>query len=174
MVSSVDGFIAKRDNSISWFDATSNYEKGISLGDPEQLLKTIDCYVMGSHTYEHALALSASYGWAYGDIPTIVTTRRALRSERKNIEFYGGDLMALVNDRLKPNFKNVWLVGGASLVKDFLRLQLANEIVVTMLPTLLGDGLLFFDHVQREQALDLKDVIAYKNGMVELWYRIKK
>lgn len=66
------------------------------------------------------------------------------------------------------------MVGGAALAKDFIRLNLADEIRVTVLPILLGDGLLFFDQIGLEQALHLKDVTAYKNGMVELWYEIKK
>jgi len=175
MVSSLDGIIAKRDNSVSWFDTNDFYEKGIELSeeDREKFLKEIDCYIMGAHTYEHALELSKSYGWVYGDIPTIVVTRRDLPVERKNIELYSGDLAKLVNEKLKPNYKNIWLVGGAILSKEFIRLQLAHEIRLSILPIILGDGLLFFDQLGKEQALHLKDTTAYKSGMVELRYEIK-
>src|SRR5258706_6274035 len=174
MVSSLDGFIANKDNSVSWFETSGYYEKGVNEQDAEEFLKTIDCYVMGSRTYEHALELSKSYGWVYGDVPTIVLTHRNLPVDRKNIEFYSGDLNKLVNERLKPRYKNVWLVGGAMLAKDFIRLKLADEIRLSVLPIILGDGTLFFDHLGQEQALHLKDVTAYKNGMVELWYEIRK
>jgi len=174
MVSSLDGIIAKKDNSVSWFETTSNYEKGVSGQDPEEFLKTIDCYIMGSRTYELALELSKSYGWAYGDKPTIVVTSRNLPVDRENIEFYSGDLHKLVNEWLKPNYKNVWLVGGAVLAKDFIRLKLADDIRVSVLPIILGEGTLFFDRVGQEQALNLKDVTAYKNGMVEMWYEVRQ
>jgi dihydrofolate reductase len=174
MVSSVDGIIAKRDNSVSWFETSDNYDKGVIGQDPKEFLKTIDCYVMGSRTYEHALELSKSYGWAYGDKPTIVVTNRNLGTDRQNIEFYSGDLGKLVNERLKPRYQNVWVAGGAVLTKDFIRLRLADEISLSILPIILGDGTLFFDYVGQEQALHLKDVTAYKNGMVELRYEIKK
>jgi dihydrofolate reductase len=174
MVSSLDGIIAKKDNSVSWFETSDNYEKGVSGENPEEFLKTIDCYIMGSRTYEHAMELSKSYGWAYGDTPTIVLTNRNLPIERKNIELYSGDLNKLINERLKPNYKNVWLVGGAVLAKDFIRSKLADEIRVTIIPIILGDGTLFFDQIGQEQTLHLKDVTAYKNGMVELYYEIKK
>ncbi|MEI2696062.1 MAG: dihydrofolate reductase family protein [Saprospiraceae bacterium] len=174
MVSSLDGIIAKRDNSISWFDTSHNYDKGVAGQDPEEFLKTIDCYVMGSRTYEHAIELSKSYGWAYGDKPTIVLTNRNLTTDKPNIEFYSGDLNTLVNKRLKPNYKNVWVAGGAILTKDLIRLKLADEIRVSILPILLGDGLLFFDHLGQEQILQLTDTTAYKNGMVELYYNIIK
>jgi len=174
MVSSLDGIIAKKDNSVSWFETSDNYDKGVSGQDPEEFLKTIDCYVMGSRTYEHALELSKAYGWAYGNTPTIVVTNRNLPVDRENIEFYAGDLNKLVNERLKPNYRNVWIVGGAALAKDFIRLKLADEIRLSIIPIILGEGTLFLDHVGQEQALHLKDVTAYKNGMVELWYEIRK
>lgn len=174
MVSSVDGIIAKKDNSVSWFETSDYYEKGVTEQNAEEFLKTIDCYVMGARTYEHALELSKSYGWAYGDTPTIVVTHRNLPIDRPNIEIYSGDLYKLVDKRLKPNYKNVWLVGGAMLVKEFIRLKLADEIRLSVMPIILGDGTLFFDRIEQEQALHLKDVTAYKSGMVELWYEIKK
>jgi dihydrofolate reductase len=176
MVSSLDGIIAKKDNSVSWFETSDHYEKGVEVTkqDAEEFLKTIDCYVMGSRTYEHALELSKSYGWAYGDVPTIVLTHRKLPVDQRNIEMYSGDLNKLVNERLKPNYRNVWLVGGANLAKDFIRLKLADEIRLSVMPIILGDGTLFFDHIGQEQPLHLKDVTAYKSGMVELWYEIRK
>ena len=174
MVSSLDGIIGKKDNSISWFETSDNYEKGVTEQNAEEFLKTIDCYVMGSRTYEHALELSKSYGWAYGDVPTIVLTHRNLPIDRQNIETYSGDLNKLVNERLKPKYKNVWVVGGAMLAKDFIRLNLADEIRQSIIPIILGDGTPFFDHIGQEQALHLKDVTAYKSGMVELCYEIKK
>ena len=168
MVSSLDGMIAKKDNSISWFETTDHYEKGTTGEDPAEFLKTIDCYLMGAKTYELALELSKSYGWAYGDTPTIVLTHRNLPVERPNIEFYSGDLSRLVIERLKPNYRNVWLVGGAALAKDFINAKLAHEIRLSILPIILGDGLPFFDQLGKEHPLHLKDVTAYKNGMVEL------
>lgn len=176
MVSSLDGVIAKKDNSISWFETSDYYEKGVVVTeqDTEEFLKTIDCYVMGSRTYEHALELSKSYGWAYGDVPTIVLSRRNLPIDRPNIKRYSGDMNKLVSELLKPNYKNVWLVGGPMLVKEFIRLKLADEIRLSIMPIVLGDGTLFFDHIGQEQALHLKDVTAYKSGMVEICYEIIK
>ena len=174
MVSSLDGYIAKKDNSVSWFETTSHYEKGVVGQDPEEFLESIDCYIMGSHTYELAMELSKTYGWAYGDKPTIVVSSRNLTDTRENIEFYSGDLGKLINDKLRPNYKNIWVVGGASLVKQFILLGLADEIRMTILPIILGDGLPFFDAIGQEKQLYLKDVSAYKNGMVELCYEISK
>ena len=176
MISSLDGYIAKKDNSVSWFENADHFEQGVSVSEQEaaEFLKTIDCYVMGSRTYELALELSKSYGWAYGDKPTLVLTHRKLPVDRPNVETYSGELSQLVNERLKPHYNNVWVVGGAALAKDFICLNLADEIRQTILPIILGDGTPFFDHIGQEKALHLKNVTAYKNGLVELCYEINK
>ena len=174
MVSSLDGMIAKNDNSVSWFETPDRYEKGVTGQDPEAFLKAIDCYIMGSRTYEHARELSASYGWAYGDTPTIVLTRRILPVDRPNIEIYPGSLDELVNKRLKPTCKNAWLVGGPTLAKAAIRANLADEIRLTVIPIILGGGKPFFDTIGQERPLHLKDVTAYITGLVELCYEIKK
>jgi dihydrofolate reductase len=172
MVSSLDGFIARRDNDVSWIETPDTYEKGIDLTDEQitTFLEGIDCYVMGSKTYEHALAL----GWPYGNKPVIVLTSRPMMSARVNVKFHAGDIEKLVTEQLKPAYKNIWVVGGTAVAKDFLRARLVDEIIVTVKSMLLGDGLPFFDSIGVEQPLHLKDVTAYKNGMVELWYEVRK
>ena len=81
-VSSLDGFIAARDNSVSWMDSSGDvYERGVP-DDGAEVIESIDCYVVGSRTYEHALQL----GWPYGDTPTFVITSRELPSTRKTVE----------------------------------------------------------------------------------------
>lgn len=174
MVSSLDGFIARKDNSISWFETIDHYEKGVAGENMEAFLRSINCYVMGAGTYEHALELSKSYGWPYGDTPTIVVSHRELPVDKQNIEIYAGDLSRLVHEKLKPKYKNVWLVGGPTLVKEFILLGLADEIRLSILPIMLGDGIPFLADMERECALHLKDVTAYKTGMVELWYELIK
>jgi len=170
MVSSLDGFIAKKDGSVSWMHSKDNYEKGVELTEEyiSEFLKSIDCYVMGSRTYEHAVEL----GWPYGEVPVFVLTGRELKSDKKSVQFISGDLSELVNSQLKNQYKNIWVVGGTMLTKEFLRLGLADEINITIIPILLGDGTLFFDYIGKEISLHLKDVTAFKDGMVEMVYEI--
>lgn len=172
MVASLDGFIARKDNSVSWFETTDHYDKGIDGESPDEFLKTIDCYVMGSRTYEHAVELAKSHGWAYGDKPTIVVTERTLPAYHQHIEFYSGKLDTLVKERLRPKYKNAWVVGGASLTRSFIQAGLVDEIRISILPILLGEGLPFFDQIGRETKLHLKEALPYKSGMVELCYEV--
>ena len=167
VVSSLDGFIARNDNDVSWMENTGVYEAGVSFSAEEiaAFVKTIDCYVLGSRTYEHALEL----GWPYGDTPVVVVTSRNLPAARESVEFYAGDLKALVDEKLAQRFRNIWLVGGAVLCQRFLELGVVDEIRLTIAPVLLGEGLRLFGSMS-EQKWKLKNVVAYKNGFVELSY----
>ncbi len=169
MVSSLDGFIAKKDNTVSWLDSPGGiYEAGVSIS-PEEIvafIQAIDCYVMGSRTYEHALEL----GWPYGDTPVVVVSGREWPQAKKSVEFYSGDLKTLVDAKLAPRYRNIWLVGGAMLCQRFLELGLVHLIRLTIAPVLLGDGLRLFGGALTEERWNLKNVVAYKNGFVELTY----
>src|SRR5688572_10988139 len=113
MVASLDGFIARKDGSVDWLETSDKFEGGETMSAEfvQEFLKTIDCYVMGSRTYETALAFEAKgLVWSYGDKPTFVLTTRTLPKTRPNIDFYSGDLTQLVNDQLRPAFSSIWFV----------------------------------------------------------------
>jgi dihydrofolate reductase len=146
----------------------SVYEAGVSISEEEAatFVKTIDCYGLGSRTYEHALEL----GWPYGDTPTVVVTGREWPPAKKTVEFYSGDLKTLVDVQLAPRYRNIWLVDGAMLCQRFLELGLVDEIRLTIAPVLLGEGLRLFGGSLTDERWNLKNVVAYKNGFVELSY----
>jgi dihydrofolate reductase len=174
MAASLDGFIARRDGSVDWLETSDEFADGITMdqGFVEAFLKTIDCYVMGSRTYETALRFEAQgLGWSYGDKPTFVLTRRDLPT-RESVEFYSGDLAQLVNGRLRTSFRSIWFVGGGAVSGECLRLGLADEVCYSIVPVLIGDGIRFFEKLDKDIALHLAEVKAYKSGMVELRYEV--
>lgn len=177
MAASLDGFIARKDGSVDWLETSSDEFAGGDTMDPEfveAFLKTIDCYVMGSRTYETALRFETKgLGWSYGDKPIIVLTRRELPRIRDTIEFYSGDLAHLVNRRLRPMFRSIWFVGGGVVSGECLRLGLADEVRYSIVPILIGDGIPFFDKLDRDIALQLAEVKAYKSGIVALRYKVR-
>ncbi len=177
MVASLDGFIARKDGSVDWLETADEFADGETM-DPafvEAFLKTIDCYVMGSRTYETALNFEAKgFGWAYGDKPTFVLTHRDLPRTRESVEFYSGDLAQLVNGRLRQTYHSIWFVGGGVLSAECLRLGLADEVRYSIVPIVIGDGIAFFETLDKDVALHLAQVKAYKNGMVELLYEVPR
>ena len=176
MAASLDGFIARKDGRVDWLETSDEFPGGDTMdpGFVEAFLKTIDCYVMGSRTYETALGFEArGLGWSYGDKPTFVLTRRELPRIRDSVEFYSGDLVKFVNGRLRPAFRSIWFVGGAEVSRECLRFGLADEVRYSILPILIGDGIPFFEKLDRDVALHLAEVKAYQSGTVELRYEVR-
>ena len=177
MAASLDGFIARKDRSVDWLETSDEFAEGDTM-DPqfiEAFLKTIDCYVMGSRTYETALNFDAKgFGWAYGDKPVFVLTSRELPRTRETVEFAAGDLAQFVNGRLRPKFRSIWFVGGGMVSGECLRVGLADEVRYSILPVLIGDGIPFFDNLDRDVALHLTEVKAYKTGTVASCYEVRK
>lgn len=177
MVASLDGFIARKDGRVDWLETSDEFADGDVL-DPDfivEFLKTIDCYVMGSRTYETALNFEAKgLGWSYGDTPTFVLTHRNLPKSRDTIEFYSGDLAHLVNERLKPSFRSIWFVGGGAVSGECLRLGLADEVRYSIVPVLIGEGISFFEGLDKDVGLHLVEMKAYKSGMAALRYEVRK
>lgn len=173
MAASLDGFIARKDGGVDWLETSDEFVDGNTMdpGFVEAFLKTIDCYVMGSRTYETALRFKdQGLGWSYGDKPTFVLTSRELPKARETVEFYSGDLARLVNGHLRPTFRTIWFVGGGAVSAECLRLGLVDEIRYSILPILIGDGIPFFQKLDTDIALHLVEVKAYKSGIVELCY----
>jgi dihydrofolate reductase len=176
MAASLDGFIARKDGSVDWLETSDDFEDGETLSPEyvEEFLSTIDCYVMGSRTYETALDFGAKgFGWPYGDKPTFVLTSRELPKPRDTVEFYSGDLRALVNERLRPTFRSIWVVGGGAVSGECLRLGLADEIRYSIMPVVIGDGISFFEGLDKDVELHLLEVKAYKSGMLALRHRVR-
>ena len=176
MAASLDGFIARKDGRVDWLETSDEFVAGDTLepGFVEAFLKTIDCYVMGSRTYETALRFEEQgFGWTYGDKPTFVLTSRDLPRTRESVEFHSGDLTHFVNARLRPRFRSIWFVGGGMVAAECLRLGLADEVRYSILPILIGDGISFFERLERDVPLHLVEVKGYKSGTVELRYEVR-
>lgn len=176
MAASLDGFIARRNGDVSWLETADEFPEGETM-DPafvEAFLKTIDCYVMGSRTYETALKFeSGGFGWAYGDKPVFVLTHRQLPCNRETITLRAGDIAQLV-DELRGRYRSIWFVGGGDVSGECLRRGLADEVRYSIMPVLIGDGVRFFEHLDRDVALHLTEVKSYRSGMVGLCYEVVK
>jgi dihydrofolate reductase len=175
MVASLDGFVARRDGAVDWLETSDSYPAGQTMS-PELIdafLRSIDCYVMGSRTYETALHFEAKgIGWAYGDKPTYVLTSRPLPRPRSSVHFHSGDLAGFVNGTLRARHRSIWVAGGGKVAGDFLRLGLADELRYSVLPVLIGDGIPFFGAIGGDIPFHLAESTAYRNGMVSLRYEV--
>ena len=175
MAASLDGFIARPDGGTDWMETTDTFEGGENLDAAyvENFLKSIDCYVMGSRTYETALAFDAKgLGWAYGDKPVFVLTTRALPKTRDTVELVSGDVAQLI-EMLRARFGSIWVVGGGAVSGEVLRRGMADEVRYSIMPVAIGSGVRFFEGLDRDVALHLMEVKAYTSGIVALRHAVR-
>lgn len=168
IASSLDGFIARRNGDISWLDAyqVEGEDYGYS-----KFLKTIDIIVMGSKTYEQVLNFG---GWPYEGFKTYVMTKRQLKPvDKAKVKFYSGDLDSFVTGIRRESQKSIWLVGGASVAQSFLKHGFIDEMIISIIPVILGDGITLFGRTEKDFQLELLRSGSYNNGIVQLHYKLK-
>lgn len=166
---SLDGYIAREDGSIDWlteYDNNSETDYGYS-----EFYASIGTVLMGRKTYEQVLDFG---DWAYAEKKTYVFTRQKepLRRE-KNVEFVSGEVGEFAR-RLKENTdEDIWLVGGSQLIKAFLEEDLVDDMIVFIVPIILGGGIPLFDRIGKEIKLMTRRVEKYESELVRIEYNLK-
>ena len=175
---SLDGYIAEPEEKLGWlmgFDGPGSAMEGSQGSSPveesyPEFLRGIGSLVMGSKTYEFVLSEG---GWAYGDMPTWVYTRRELPPiEGANLTFTAGDVAERHAEIVSAaGAKDLWVIGGGDLASQYVAAGLLDLVRVTVVPVVLGGGLPLFAEPM-PAPMRLLAMTPFENGMVELSYEI--
>lgn len=164
IASSLDGYITDAKGTVNWLD---EYQQPGEDYGYAQFLSTLGAVVMGSKTYEQILTFDHWYEGVQG----YVFSSRALPGiPGKDILFMAGDVAPLVQD-LKQAPKDTWLVGGAHLITQFINKGLVDELILTIVPKLLGGGQPLFQDITNLHTVTLTGCSSFANGLVQLTYR---
>ena len=165
IAASLDGFIAKANGDISWLD---KYQGGGEDYGYADFYKMVGSSIMGAKTYEKALTLA---GGIDTKMPTYVITHRKLPvPSEADIKFYSGDLPQLLRTIQKHTSKNIWLVGGGQLAQSFLKKGLVDEIILSTIPVILGEGISLFGNIRKEINFSLVKTESFSSGIVQTHY----
>lgn len=167
IATSVDGFIARRDGGIDWLSRVERPGEDYGFA---AFFETVDALVMGRNTWEIVKAFPT---WPYGDKRVIVLTHRPL-SAVKSEETFSGEPRALVEKLGAEGVRRVYVDGGV-VIQSFLRAGLVDELTVSQIPVLLGEGIPLFAGAGRETALQLVESRAFDSGLIRsTWLRPKE
>lgn len=164
---SLDGFIADEEDGVGWLRT----EDGVgSTGSWEEFSKTFDTMIMGWNTYHQVRFELSPDEWVY---KTYVITHRDAESG-EGVTFIHDDPCFLI-ERLRrvKSEKNIWICGGASVVRQLLDADLINLFHISIIPVILGNGIRLFSSEGMMRKLHLSSV-SHKRGIVELSYERKK
>jgi dihydrofolate reductase len=168
IATSLDSFIARENGSIDWLTEYENSPK-TDYGYSE-FYKSIGTVLMGRKTYKQVLGFG---DWPYEEKKSYVFSRQTepLRRE-KNVEFISGDIGEFVRYLKENTEEDIWLVGGSQIIKVFLEENLVEDLIIFVVPIILGSGIPLFDRIQKEIRLKLINTERYESGLVRVEYEI--
>jgi len=162
---SLDGFIAKPDDDISFLAQVE--QEGEDYGY-SAFTETVDTIILGRKTYDKILSMGFELPY-YGDREVYVLTR-SHKPGSGTIHFYSGNLTELIFRLKNQDGKHIYCDGGAETVHQFLKDDLFDELIISIIPVLLGDGIRLFGQSFPEQKLQLVSSKSFKKGLVQLHY----
>ena len=171
LAQTLDGYIAEPDGGLEWlygFEGETDVENsGSARADVDRFLADVGAIAMGSTTYEALLGDE----WYYGDRPTWVFTSRELPVPAgADVRFASGPVAAVHAEiRAAAGDDNVWLLGGGSLASQYAEAGLLDELHLTIIPVVLGDGIPTFA-ARLAPRLRLTAVRPFEGGVVQLSY----
>jgi len=162
---SLDGYISGLDDNLDFLSIVDIKDEDYGYGE---FYDTIDTIIMGRKTFDQITKKISAL--PHPDKLTYIITR----SEKPGIGetvFYTGDLKELVLELKKKIGKNIYCDGGAEIVNELLNHDLIDELIISVIPVLIGDGKKLFLDGRPEQKLELLSASSYKSGLSQLHYK---
>lgn len=161
---SIDGFIAGKNDELDFLKQVETTGEDYGYA---QFIETIDTVIMGRKTYD--IVLSFGVGFPHEDKKCYILTRVS-RATEANVTFYNDKINTLIDDLKKTDGKNIFIDGGAEVVHLLLKNQLIDELIISIIPVLLGDGIRLFKGEEPWQKLELISAKSFEKGLVQLHY----
>ena len=162
---SLDGYIAGPDEDLSFLDIVQREDGDYGYGD---FIQTVDTVIMGRKTYDWIMAHVPEF--VHADKTTFIISRTE-RQSTENTRFHTGDLSDLVRRLKTESGKNIFIEGGAEVVKTLLLDDLIDEYVISIIPVLVGGGTKLFEDGRPQQTLKLISTKQFDSGLVQLHYQ---
>jgi len=167
LAASADGYIARPNHDVGWLPSPG---PGNDYG-MRAFYRTIDTVVMGRKTHEIGVRLGQP---SYPSKKNYVFSRTRRRSPLPQVEYVSGNVADFARRLRAARGKDVWLVGGAELFAAFLDAGQLDELVVHVVPTLIGKGIPLLPPRHRLLPLALRSCRRYPDGVVRLWYAVPR
>lgn len=162
IASSLDGYIARNSGEVDWLFTDADYGYA-------EFFASIDTVIMGAKTYRQILEFGE---YPYKGKKGFVLSK-TWQGKDDNVEFVGGDFKSFINTLRNGPGGDIWLVGGAEIIYYFIKQGLLDELILSIHPIILGDGIpLIVKDANLETKLELKEVKSFESGLLQVSYDI--
>jgi dihydrofolate reductase len=162
---SVDGYIAKPNDDLSFLNIVDKEGEDYGYFD---FIKTVDVIIMGRKTYDWVVKEVGAFDDEGKDVYVMTS---AARPGVGKIRFYTDDLKDLIKRLKSQPGQNIFCDGGAEIVTELLTADLIDEMIISVIPILVGEGIRLFKDGRPEQRLSLAGVKGFDTGLVQLHYK---
>lgn len=162
---SLDGYIAAPDGDIRFLPPIEKEGEDYGYTD---FIDQIDTVVLGRKTYDKILSMGITN--PYGDRDVYILTHSP-KEQQGNLHYYSGNLKELIMGFKSKQGKHLYCDGGADTIHQLLADDLIDEMIISIIPVLLGEGIALFKGGLPSLQLSLVKVSTYENGLVKLHYR---
>lgn len=166
---SLDGYIADRDGKVDWLQGQE--PDGDDMTGYDEFIKDVDTVIMGWNTYHQVAVELSPERWLYKDLTSYVMTHREVPAA-EGIHFINGDVCELVQSLKEEEGKNIWICGGAGVIHPLVRERLIDRFHISIIPTILGNGIRLFEDADSGIELRLMKTDSY-NGITDLVYEYR-
>ncbi len=163
---SLDGYIAKPGDDLSFLDRVQKENEDYGYHD---FISSIDTVILGRKTFDWVMTQIKVF--PHKDKETYVITKTE-KPKEGNLTFYSGNLKELVANLKSKKGKNIFCDGGAEIVNQLLKDKLFDELIISIIPVLVGEGIKLFKDGRPEQGLKLASVKKFDTGLVQLRYKM--
>lgn len=177
IATSVDGYIASPDGGVDWLHTAGNLDADMGSEDMgfKSFMNSVDCMIMGRKCMEMISSMNLSpEQWPYGDIHIVVLSnsiKEPPENLRGKVEMFSGEVPDLVKKLEGKGFKHAYIDGG-STITSFLNLKLINEMTITKVPVLLGEGIPLFGKINQRIKLENSKASAFPNELIQVKYSV--
>jgi dihydrofolate reductase len=164
IASSLDGYIAGPNDELDWLPNGEGMEDTFT-----PFFAQVGAMLMGRRTYEVVRAFDSP--WPYGETPVLVATSRPLSSDQPSVRAVSGSIDEMVATAKKSAAGRDVYIDGGELIRSALDAGLVDEMVVSLIPVVLGAGKPLFAGTSKRCRLELLGSRPIGLGIVELRYR---
>ena len=167
IATSEDGFIATKEGGIDWLnECTPVDENDKRFFGFEKLMSSVDGLIMGRNTYEKVLSFGVEWPYSKKVFVLSTTLNKVDPKLEGKVEIVKGELLEIIKDLNKKGLENFYIDGGKT-IQSFLKLNLIDEMIITIVPKILNAGIPLFENEDHSKLFHLESSHTFENGMVQ-------
>lgn len=161
IATSLDGFIARADGAVDWLYTDGDFGM-------REFFASVDTALIGRKTHDQMVAWGHP---AYAGMENYVFSRTRRADDGVPVRYVSADIEEFVGQLRRKPGKDLWLVGGGDLIAEFRERDLIDDVILSIHPVLLGEGIPLFPGRHEPLNLELTRCAEYERGLVQLWYQ---